>query len=686
MSSDEETRLLPPASDLNIAHAADLLGAARRMIDLGFFEEAMRLCQEAVACGGAGAIEAFTVMLEIVSAETAARRPREANYGELEMVAAPLEAAEGEYLSNISHGGSLDEISAPGLPARAAPGALGRPLPAPSIEEIPVFLRRHDLEWAGVEEFRSFENMYTSAGASGSPGQRWMRLAEDPEVLVRTPHLDVSPRGPLAPGSTVALTLRLDGRAFGAGESGEHVEAPDGAVLKIRLATTAHFTLGQKELSLTLDARQATQHADAVLVGVHRLEEMEGLGAPAISAQFFARGRPCGRVQKSLRITGFKPGRRGTARARVPPRVAVNGGAALADLTITITASPANDGQAFECVISSPLLPELAGGVAGPWNLQQKASDIVAREMADFTTRLTGSADEKRERRIASLRGAGIAFYQGSPRIFRRVYRLLRSRKLAPKHIAIISDEPHIPWELMVPFERRKGIRVTEPPLGVQYAIGRWITDDGVAARQKLTLSDSSVFAPAYAGSRVLPHAVEEARMVIEKFAPGRAVEPADFSGFADMLRSSLGSVLHLACHGKDDRHMQALELVDGSELTSSQLSGLIGIEEAFGTRRPFVFLNACEVGRQEPALAGVRGFAKEFIALGASAVIAPLWSVKDTLAHEVAKAFYSAVDAGRPVPFAEILSRLRAGAYDPAIGEDTYAAYCFYGDPLATI
>ena len=35
--------------------------------------------------------------------------------------------------------------------------------------------------------------------------------------------------------------------------------------------------------------------------------------------------------------------------------------------------------------------------------------------------------------------------------------------------------------------------------------------------------------------------------------------------------------------------------------------------------------------------------------------------------------------------PFAEIIRDIRAKAYDEsAVVEDTYAAYCFYGDPLA--
>ena len=112
---------------------------------------------------------------------------------------------------------------------------------------------------------------------------------------------------------------------------------------------------------------------------------------------------------------------------------------------------------------------------------------------------------------------------------------------------------------------------------------------------------------------------------------------------------------------------------------------GMEQLEKAFEEKHPFVFLNACEVGRQVPGLAGVGGFAESFIDLGASAVIAPLWSVKDDLAHEIAREFYDRVGADSTQPFAEIMRSIRARAYDPLVGEDTYAAYCFYGDPLSS-
>lgn len=80
----------------------------------------------------------------------------------------------------------------------------------------------------------------------------------------------------------------------------------------------------------------------------------------------------------------------------------------------------------------------------------------------------------------------------------------------------------------------------------------------------------------------------------------------------------------------------------------------------------------------------GLGGFAAVFIELGASAVIAPLWSVKDEIAHKIAEEFYRRIKKEPKTPLAEIFRTIREKAYDPESGEDTYAAYCFYGDPAA--
>jgi CHAT domain-containing protein len=81
-------------------------------------------------------------------------------------------------------------------------------------------------------------------------------------------------------------------------------------------------------------------------------------------------------------------------------------------------------------------------------------------------------------------------------------------------------------------------------------------------------------------------------------------------------------------------------------------------------------------------ALDGVGGFANSFIELGASAVVAPLWPVEDKAAVEATTSFYTEALKGKP--FAKALTTIRKRAYEGSQPRDSFAAYCFYGDPLA--
>jgi hypothetical protein len=86
-----------------------------------------------------------------------------------------------------------------------------------------------------------------------------------------------------------------------------------------------------------------------------------------------------------------------------------------------------------------------------------------------------------------------------------------------------------------------------------------------------------------------------------------------------------------------------------------------------------------------EDVAIGSAGFPAAFSNIGARAILAPLWPVKDTLAHEFAMEVYEKALAPGAPPTAEIVRSVRQHAYENG-GADTYAAYAFHGDPLATL
>lgn len=104
----------------------------------------------------------------------------------------------------------------------------------------------------------------------------------------------------------------------------------------------------------------------------------------------------------------------------------------------------------------------------------------------------------------------------------------------------------------------------------------------------------------------------------------------------------------------------------------------------------PFVFLNACQVGAGETIFGDYAGMAAAFLRIGATAVVAPLWVVDDSLAATAANDFYRATDSGVTVGAA--VSALRAkctprAAADPTTAKyGSFLAYQYFGHPNLTL
>jgi CHAT domain-containing protein len=313
------------------------------------------------------------------------------------------------------------------------------------------------------------------------------------------------------------------------------------------------------------------------------------------------------------------------------------------------------------------------------WFLPAEAPALVDAAMRQFF-----APHASRAARLSSLEGAGLEFFDSAPALLKDTYWQLIDAGQQPRSMLIVSDERSVPWELVIPHRRRPdGGREVRRPLGVELAIGRWHRQSGVSPRQRVPLRTSYVVAPEYGTSARLVHAAEEAQFVCSRFA-GRRVEPARFDHLDLTLAREGVDLLHFVCHGESDESgVQLLLLEEPDVLNSQQIRAMPGLTKACLESRPMVFLNACEVGRPTRGLVGTAGLAKSFIDIDASCVVGALWSVEDRIAHAVAVEFYEQILSDPGVPFAEALRRVRARGY-AADGEDSYAAYCFYGDPAA--
>ena len=252
----------------------------------------------------------------------------------------------------------------------------------------------------------------------------------------------------------------------------------------------------------------------------------------------------------------------------------------------------------------------------------------------------------------------------------------------------ILSAEPYVPWELArmeEPF-----IDPAAPPfLAAQANVGRWVLPQRervAGSRQRpqqpppreVEVSAMAVVTGVYGqpGWSRLKEAEAEAEELELRFKAAR-VDAVTAEVLQCLRGTPSAELLHFAVHGTYDPggSQDGLMLVDGKTLAPAQVRG------ARLDRSPFVFLNACQVGSGSKILGDYSGMAADFLIAGASGVVAPLWSVKDTVAHEIALSFYEKTTKGMS-PAAALREARRSFLPEASPQSATWLAYQFFGHP----
>lgn len=494
-----------------------------------------------------------------------------------------------------------------------------------------------------------------------------------PATIHRIPHITVGERAPIRVGARFVASVFLNEQPFETGEVGEPMVMSDVSELRLGVVLTSspHFVIegdGRGEILVTSAEPQSTL-ARFILRRV-----ASDAPNPGIAATFYHGWRPVGRVARQLEVEGAEansadqPGRM----EPVAGEVAIDPAAIPPDLTVTVRRAPGGDERTFDVTVASPHLARFVDGVTVRWDLPSATREMVQTMVGRFLKTRGG--------RLAALIGAGRRLFDATPQEFRDAYWELvahfASQPQRTKTLLVVTDEPHIPWELMVPDVRNGKFR---PALGVEFAMGRWVHPNLVSPEQSIRFDDSWVIAPEYLPP--LNFSAGEARFVKETFN-GEQVKPARVDTIDQELGARGASLLHFICHGSSDDAIQILKLDPDEELTDIQVEGLPGLVAALDKHKPFVFLNACAVGQTIPALVGPAGFPAVFTNLGARAVVAPIWGVRDSVAAQVARKFYAQIKGDPTLPFSEAMREIRKLAYEGRDPEDSYAAYCFYGDP----
>ena len=259
--------------------------------------------------------------------------------------------------------------------------------------------------------------------------------------------------------------------------------------------------------------------------------------------------------------------------------------------------------------------------------------------------------------------------------------------------LLIVSEEPHVPWELAF-------LRLTDDErqfLSAEFVVGRWALGEQHSSQSeerepplppptKVTARSMAVISGDYSESKqfdVLPGATDEAEHLQE------AYDAIPIDAKHDVLIDWLdrgadnSDVIHFCVHGKwngDSVGSDAgIALVDGRFLKPA------AIRTRKFRSRPFVFLNACQVGQGDSPLGTYGGLAAAFLEAGATAVIAPLWSINDEAASKIAMDFYKKIKTvPHPGEVVQIGKTDALQMFDEkkAKSPTTYLAYQYFGDP----
>jgi serine/threonine-protein kinase len=356
-------------------------------------------------------------------------------------------------------------------------------------------------------------------------------------------------------------------------------------------------------------------------------------------------------------------------------------------------------------------LPVLDGDL-GSQDLRAEVAVWVEEQLRGLGE-LAGRPERTPEEVTRALTAAGHALYdQLLPAPLKDLCWALRQR--GARSLLVLSDEPHIPWELIKPYrldEATGDLREDGDFWGATFALTRWLRGrppaqslalghvvalaaggpaqggEGQASRD-LKLAPPALAAPAtVAAAPALPSALAELDVLRSLSALGARVEvlPALRRHLREAFDQGGFDVLHVAGHGTfggaPTAEASAVYLEDGPFRAADLSPGLGG---SLRRREPLVVLNACHSGRLGFSLTRLGAWGAQFVRLGCGAFVGTLWPVTDQAALAFARAFYRLLGAGLPI--GEAVAQARLLVRDGHPNDPTWLAYCCFADPTARL
>jgi hypothetical protein len=484
-----------------------------------------------------------------------------------------------------------------------------------------------------------------------------------PYALIRCPKRVVA-------GVPFDLVVGLAGEKQ-ANVTGDHLSRPPGSegpyTLTVQIAADRFDVLpGETSLKLTMEVTADRPNPVRALKLVPRAggaDEEERM----ITVFYSVRGQPMGFGACTVTVA---PHGEATEPEDVEVSVSAYEAQNTFDLTIQIVRLDGAGRIAWSFIsphIDTPSVPEETTLEDPKEFARLLIDDIATKKQPQLWYSLIGQA-----RIIAS------AMAPGFKDVWSRFVAKVQAKGIAVPRVLILSDEPYVPWELAEVEPRID--QSAGPFLGAQTYVGRWMLRGlAVLPPAELHVGPMRAIWGVYTGKdgwRRLQASEEEGEALENSPYNAKKIDATIDAITSYVASDPADSVLHFALHGIYDPNTtdDGLKLVDGNTLDSQTVTGFDF------PKKPFVFLNACQVGAGSKVLGQYGGLAHAFLRAGARAVVAPLWSVDDRIAKDIALDFHRRIRAGAAP--AQILRDARARFSKTGDDQATYLAYQFFGSP----
>lgn len=456
-----------------------------------------------------------------------------------------------------------------------------------------------------------------------------------------------------------------------------HIHAPDFEILN----------LANQEISVSTTAAETP-------AAVFDLRPVR-IGPTLVSFDFFQAGNPVGAASITVEITSQKVSEVAEHRAGTRP-LQVGGNTPPPDLILYIRngqfrTNPSLEFELFRAgQVGQFFYPvELKGNLAS--YAEERFNDIAQLKQAVDPTAQTVLKQARfisREEVDRQLRRLGYNLWNDLiPQDLKELYAREKTN-WKDKTLLIVSDEPHIPWELVWPYG--DGWK-DEAPWCMQLRLTRWLRLDyqgrgNYQPGQQIALNPLACLAPSDSG---LPAALKEQEFLRDLVLQHGLIDlsPAisTRSDVLDLLESGSYRWLHVAAHGNYDSASPNADsgfwLQGQYPMTPNMFVGP-ELEQHIRSARPGFMFNICHSGRMGWDLVELGGWANTLISEGAGLFVGTLWAVNDQSALKFAQTFYQSLLKGSTVADAVYQSRL--AICKP--GDPTWLAYSVYAHPNAKV